>query len=119
MEETLPDATDAARQAGRNSTMFGLLATAMSLLAFCSTCTTAVVALPLGILAILQARRALESDDELARTQGQTGMALGIMTTTYSALLLMIVLAYILFYVFIFAAAIGGAAMVPQPGAGN
>ncbi len=108
MEELSPSLdVESARQAGRNASLYGLIATFMSLLAFCSSCTTLFLALPLGIMAIMQARRALESDDEIARLQGQTGMALGLMSTIYAAMWLLLLLLYVLLYVGIFAMTLG------------
>lgn len=111
MEELSPSYdVEAARQAGRNATLYGLLSTALSLLGFCTSCATLLLALPLGVLAIVQARTALESDDELARAQGQTGMALGLMSSLYATMWLLIALMYALLYVGIFAVAFAGAA---------
>ncbi len=111
MEDLSPSYdVESARQAGRNASLYGLIATAMSLLGMCSSCMTLFLALPLGIMAIMQARRALESDDELARAQGQAGMALGLMSTIYAALWLLIILMYVLMYVGMIAMVVGAGA---------
>jgi hypothetical protein len=105
-----------ARKKASNANLFALLATALSLLGLCSSCMTLYLALPTAILAIYNARQVMDSDDEVARSQGNTAMALGIMNAFYAGAWILVMLLYILFYVLIFGFAIAGAVVsAPTP----
>ena len=80
----------------------------LCLLAFCSSCTTLLPAIPVAMVAIHQARSALAQamDDDFTRALGRVGMTTGLIALIYAGILLLLAFAYIMLYVVMIAAVV-------------
>jgi tetrahydromethanopterin S-methyltransferase subunit F len=106
----------ALRETARNAWTFGLLAIGLTVLIPCSSYITALVALPLGMVAVARARAVLDGDrkvDEATEIYARTGRILGLMSAGVSGLFLAIVLLIILLYAGMLIAMFGFVAAVP------
>ena len=94
-----------ARDEARMATTFGLLAVALSLVSPCVCYLPCIPAIILGIIAISKGRSAkLEfPDDDAVAGLAEVATALGLMSTIHAVLWLLVILAYLLFYVGLFA----------------
>ncbi|MCB9684938.1 MAG: hypothetical protein H6738_15530 [Alphaproteobacteria bacterium] len=106
------------RELARSAWTFGLLSMGMSMLTMCSSGMTALMGLPLGLIAMARARAVLESSvplDEATELYAKTGRIAGLSGALFSGLYIVLVGSFVLLYVGMIVAMFGviGASMPP------
>ncbi len=97
------------RDDARTAWGFGIAAILLAMVAPCMTYITAIVALPLGLVAMSKARGVLaQGPDEATEVYARTGQILGVVAAIWSAVLILIVGMIVLMYAGIFGLAIMG-----------
>lgn len=88
------------REKARMASTFGVISVVLCLATPCASCFSLMAALPMGLVAIQQARAVQAvSSDEVALVQARHGQITGMISVIYSAILLTLILAYIGLYV--------------------
>lgn len=99
----------ALRDDARAAWGFGIAAILLAMVAPCMTYVTAMIALPLGLIAMSKAKAVLaQGPDEATEVYARTGQILGVTAAVWSGLLLFLLLSIVMLYAGIFGLAILG-----------
>lgn len=110
-------ATDRVRERARSAWSFGIIAMSLAMTGMCFTYIPFLLAIPIALVGLSQAREALGNPDldDAGKVYGRTAQILSTIALSFSTLVLVLIVTFMVLYVGFLASIFGLAASLPPP----